>query len=122
MEDDSGDFNIPEITPVELAERMQAEPDLLLLDVRERFEVARARINDPRVWVVPLSELAQHQLEALPVQAQDRSAALVVFCHLGMRSAQVVEWLRGQGWQNVANLSGGIDAYARQVDPQIDRY
>lgn len=122
MEDDSNDFDIPEITPVELAGRMQTEPGLLLLDVRERFEVARARITDPRVLIIPLSELAQYQLEALPPQARDRSAALVVFCHLGLRSAQVAEWLREQGWQNVVNLSGGIDAYARQVDPQIDRY
>lgn len=120
--DDSDPIEVPEITPLELAARMQNEPGLCLLDVRERYEFVRARLEDPRVFLAPLSELAQKQVEALPPQVLDRSAPLVVFCHLGQRSAQVVWWLRDLGWENVVNLAGGIDAYARQVDARIERY
>ena len=47
---------------------------------------------------------------------------LVVICHHGNRSAQVTAWLLDLGWESVYNLSGGIDAYARQVDPAIGLY
>jgi rhodanese-related sulfurtransferase len=120
--DDFEPIEVPEISPLELAERMKQEPGLWLLDVREKFEVQRARLEDPRVIIAPLSELAQQQLGALPAQIQDREVELVVFCHLGQRSAQVAWWLRELGWRNVVNLAGGIDAYARLVDPRIERY
>jgi rhodanese-related sulfurtransferase len=66
--------------------------------------------------------LAAQQLAALPDAAQSKEAEIVVFCHHGMRSAQVVAWLRGQGWTNVLNMNGGIDAWARQVDPSVGLY
>ena len=52
----------------------------------------------------------------------DPAVKLVVFCHVGQRSAQVTFWLQDLGWQKVASLAGGIDAYARQVDPEIGFY
>ena len=122
MEDDGPVYDIPEITPQELAARLRAEPELVVLDVRERFEVVRARLDDPRVVYAPLSELAMHQFEALPAPAQNLAAPLVVLCHLGQRSAQVVYWLRAAGWSNVINLRGGIHAYAQLIDPQIGFY
>ncbi len=115
-------FEVPEIDPRELARRMQAEPGLLLLDVREPYEVVRAKLADPRVVYAPLSELARKQMEALPAAVQDTANALVVFCHIGQRSAQVTYWLRELGWQNVVSLTGGIDAYARLVDRSIRTY
>jgi rhodanese-related sulfurtransferase len=57
-----------------------------------------------------------------PLPALDKEATVVVFCHHGIRSAQVAAWLLDQGWQSVYNLAGGIDAYARQVDPSIGFY
>ncbi len=114
---------LPEITPRELAEWLDQRPDLLLLDVREPYELPRAKIPDARVVYAPLSDLARKHLEGLPAAVrQDRSATLVVFCHHGIRSAQVVAWLQGMGWSAVYNLAGGIDAYARQVDPQVGIY
>ncbi len=92
----------------------------MLLDVREPFELTRARLNDARVVYAPLSELARRQLDALPPSALDPTTPLVVFCHLGQRSAQVVYWLREIGWSNIVNLAGGIQAYASQVDPPLD--
>jgi rhodanese-related sulfurtransferase len=123
MNDESiPEFDIPEITPLELAQRMQSEPGLILLDVREPYEVVRSKLADPRVVYAPLSELARKQMEALPASIQDRAAPLVVFCHMGQRSAQVTLWLMDLGWQNVVSLSGGIDAYARMVDPTMRTY
>ena len=124
MVDDFPEFQylVPEISPQELAGRMQAEPGILLLDVREPYEVVRAKLSDPRVIYAPLSELARKQIEALPDALQDPAAALVVFCHIGQRSAQVTYWLRELGWQNVVSLAGGIDAYARLVDRSIRIY
>jgi len=116
-------YSLPEVTPTELAEWLDQRPDLLLLDVREPYELPRAKLSDERVVYAPLSNLARKGLEGLPaIVRQDRPAALVVFCHHGIRSAQVVAWLQGLGWSTVYNLAGGIDAYARQVDPQVGMY
>ncbi len=106
-----------EITSKQLVERMQAEPDILLLDVREPYEFARVKLSDPRVVYAPLSELARKSLAA-----QNKEANLVIFCHHGSRSTQVAAWLAGQGWTHIQNLTGGIDAYAHEVDPKIGFY
>jgi rhodanese-related sulfurtransferase len=123
-EEDEGiePLNLPEISPPELAEWMQARPELVLLDVREPYEFSRVKIQDERVAYAPMSELARKYLDALPQPAREKDATLVIFCHHGIRSAQVTAWLMDQGWQSVYNLAGGIEAYARQVDPQIGFY
>ncbi|MBE0695845.1 MAG: hypothetical protein IH586_02885 [Anaerolineaceae bacterium] len=114
---------LPEISPQELASWMLQRPDFLLLDVREPYEFPRARLDDGRVVNAPLSDLARKQLEGLPDKVKaDPAATLVVFCHHGFRSAQVAAWLLSLGWSSVYNLSGGIDAYARQVDPGVGFY
>ena len=122
MEDSLPVMTIREITPLDLAARMQVENDLVLLDVREPYEVVRSKIADPRVVYAPMSELARKQTEGLPPEVADKAVTLVVFCHVGQRSAQVAFWLQDLGWQNVASLAGGIDAYARQVNPEIGFY
>lgn len=119
---ESEEVQLPAVTPRELAEWMQNRPGLVLLDVREPYEFPRARLNDSRVAHAPLSDLARKYLDALPAAARDKEATLVVFCHHGFRSAQVTAWLLDMGWQSVYNLSGGIDAYARQVDPSVGLY
>jgi rhodanese-related sulfurtransferase len=114
---------LPEVTPAELAEWLREQPDLRLLDVREPYEFPRARFPDERVSHAPLSDLARKSVEGLPEKIrQDTSGRLVVFCHHGVRSAQVTAWLMDLGWESVYNLAGGIDAYARDVDPSIGRY
>ena len=113
---------LPQVTPVDLAEWMRTRPGLVLLDVREPYEVSYARLEDPRVIYAPLSDLAQRLAEALPAAARDPQADIVVLCPLGERSAQVTAWLLSQGYASVHNLLGGIDAYAFSVDPTIRRY
>ncbi len=117
------EFVLPEITPKELAEWLKTRPELIVLDVREPYEFPRAKLADERVAYAPLSDLARKNLEGLPAKVkEDKAAPLVVICHHGNRSAQVTAWLLSQGWETVYNLAGGIDAYARQVDPTIGTY
>jgi rhodanese-related sulfurtransferase len=114
---------LPEISAPELAQWMEQRPELILLDVREAYEFPRAQLKDERVVHAPLSDLARKHTEGLPEKIKaDPSATMVVFCHHGSRSAQVTAWLLSLGWKSVYNLSGGIDAYARQVDPGVGLY
>lgn len=114
-------YGAAEVSVQDVAARRQQGTPFVLLDVREPAEVARVSLG-PGVEVAPLSDLARRQLDALPESARDKGASIVVFCHHGMRSAQVAAWLTQQGWTDVRSLAGGIDAYAREVDPTIGRY
>lgn len=113
-------FNsIAEISVEELAVRLADNDDnLQLIDVRERQEVELARIEG--FTVLPLSEYQQWENE---IQTQfNPEQETFVLCHHGMRSAQMCQWLRSQGFTNVKNIVGGIDAYSILVDSTIPRY
>ncbi len=114
-------YGVPEITPADVYRRRAAGDSFVLLDVREPEELFYADLGEG-VELAPISRLASSGIDALPPAAHDKTAEIVVFCHHGIRSAQVVAWLRQQGWTNVLNLDGGIDAYARQVDPSVGFY
>ena len=118
----SNPFGVPGVSVADVAALRGGKDDLVLMDVREPHELAIVNLGES-VTAVPLSELAQKQLEALPASiADDKDSHVVVFCHHGGRSAQVVGWLRQQGWTNVFNMDGGIDAYAVQIDLSLRRY
>lgn len=112
----------PEITPQELYSQLQENPNLLILDVREPYEWTRAYLQHPAVLALPMSELAAHGVDALPPQIREPQQPLVILCHHGERSRIVAAWLLAQGWQQVYNLRGGIDAYARQIDESVGIY
>lgn len=114
-------YGIPEISAQEVAARQQAGEEFVLLDVREKMELALANLG-PNVDWVPLSDLATRRTDALPQSVEDKKTEIVVFCHTGVRSAQVAAWLRQQGWNRVWSMAGGIDSYARQVDPSVGFY
>jgi rhodanese-related sulfurtransferase len=82
--------------------------------VREPFEVAIASIAGSRF--VPLQQLPARLGEL------DGHAEIVALCHHGVRSAQALEVLRAAGFSHVRNLTGGIDAWAREVDREMPRY
>jgi rhodanese-related sulfurtransferase len=117
-------FNgIPETTPQVLAAKLSADSDFILLDVREMWEINLARLDDPRLTILPLSRLARERAAALPpALTANPDAEVIVICHHGVRSADVTTWLIQQGFRNVASLRGGLDAYAAQVDPRIGVY
>jgi rhodanese-related sulfurtransferase len=112
----------PEITVKDLAARLESEDAFVLLDVREPWEVESARIQDPRLLVVPMSSLGTMGLSTLPAAAQSKDAEMMVLCHHGSRSLQVASWLASQGWTRVFSVAGGIDAYASQIDPSVGSY
>lgn len=111
--------SIPEISVEELADYLaQPNANLQLIDVREPQEVEIAYIEGFKV--LPLSEYAQWSEEIL--SRFQTEAETLVLCHHGMRSAQMCQWLRNQGFTNVKNIAGGIDAYSLLVDRSIPRY
>ncbi|HEY5728981.1 MAG TPA: rhodanese-like domain-containing protein [Anaerolineales bacterium] len=110
------------ITVTELSEKLKSEEQFILLDVRELVELNHAKIADDRLEVTPMSRLAQEGTAAMSESAQSQELTIYVICHHGNRSMQVTAWLTQQGWANVYNVSGGIDAYARQVDKSVGLY
>jgi rhodanese-related sulfurtransferase len=86
----------------------------VLLDVREVDELAICQI--PNNTHIPLGHLSQRAAE-LP---SDR--LIIVYCHHGGRSARATQWLVQNGFSEVANLVGGIDAWATQIAPDMQRY
>ncbi len=93
--------------------RSQGQPHRVL-DVREAWETAICGFDES--LKVPMVQIAGRAAE-LP-----RDGTLVVLCHHGRRSLQVANWLRGQGFTGATSLSGGIDAWATEFDPEMARY
>ncbi len=122
MEDPLPVMTIQEITPLELAARLRRKTTWCCWTCANPTRSGAAKSPIRRVVYAPMSDLARKQTAALPPEVADPAVKLVVFCHVGQRSAQVTFWLQDLGWQNVASLAGGIDAYARQVDPEIGFY
>ncbi len=115
-------YGAPEITPQEVADKLDRQEPFVLLDVRERHELENASFPEGTFVLAPLSELVERRFDALPAAAKQKDAEIVVFCHHGIRSAQVTAWLLQEGWTDVLNLAGGIDAYAKEVDPEVGMY
>jgi len=103
-----------DIAPNQLKAMMDEQPDLFVLDVREPYEVAICRI--PGSWEIPLGDIPLRFAEV--PEDQD----VVVYCKLGGRSAQAVEFLQAQGFTRVKNLAGGILRWIDDVDPSQAKY
>lgn len=86
----------------------------VLLDVREAWELERAAL-DGVVWM-PMREVPARVAEL------DPAADIVVVCHHGVRSFHIARFLEQQGFGRVYNLSGGVEGWARQVDPTMQTY
>ena len=102
------------ITPTGLKAKLDAGENLFLLDVREAWEFALCNIKGSTN--ISLSNIEQMQTEIKPDEET------VVICHHGMRSFQVANYLEGQGYNNITNLEGGVDAWARTVDAEMAQY
>jgi rhodanese-related sulfurtransferase len=111
--------SVSQISVEQLAERLADSRDnLQLVDVREPQEVAIACLDG--FENLPLSEYAEWA-DQVPTRF-DPHAETLVLCHHGIRSSQMCQWLITQGFTNVKNIAGGIDAYSIVVDPSIPRY
>lgn len=103
-----------EITPQELKARLERREPLVLLDVRQDWETRLCRLEG--ATHIPIEEI-EYRTEEL-----NSEEAIVVFCHQGIRSAAVSHYLRQLGFSKAVNLAGGLDAWARTVDPTMRRY
>ena len=103
-----------DISPEQLKQMMDANPDLYVLDVREPHEIAICAIAGSRK--IPLGQIAQRYAEVPSDQP------VVVHCKLGGRSAQAVEFLQSKGYTDIKNLAGGILRWVDDVDHSLQKY
>ncbi|MGH8256225.1 MAG: rhodanese-like domain-containing protein [Steroidobacteraceae bacterium] len=105
---------VTEISPQELKHRLDAGEALQVLDVREPWECAIVSL--PGTVNIPLAQVPQRLKEL------DAGRELIAMCKAGGRSRRAVQYLQTAGFQQVANLTGGIDAWARDIDPDLPTY
>ncbi|MGE0706370.1 MAG: rhodanese-like domain-containing protein [Planctomycetota bacterium] len=103
-----------QLRPAEVAARLAQGEDLVLLDVREPKELRLAAL--PGVVHIPMAEVPRRVTEL------DPERLIVVVCHHGVRSARICAYLSTQGFERLANLRGGIDAWSREVDASVPLY
>jgi rhodanese-related sulfurtransferase len=106
---------IKDMTPREFLELRAGGRELTLLDVREDWETKLAPVPTDIVHI-PMGQIADRVAEL------DPSLETVVICRSGGRSLEVARFLSGQGFASVYNLSGGILAWSRDLDPRIPQY
>ena len=111
---DNSPNNDWEINPKELNEQLKTGSDVILIDVREPQELEISKL--PNAELIPLGQLPSRLSEL------DSSKEMVIFCRSGARSGHAVDILRAAGFTKVKNLVGGINDWARQVDPDMSLY
>ncbi|MGH7470648.1 MAG: molybdopterin-synthase adenylyltransferase MoeB [Longimicrobiales bacterium] len=107
---------IPEITPGELKDRLDAQDPITLIDVREPFEWEIANLETHGARLIPLASFAEAASTLNPADE------IVVYCRSGSRSAAAVKFLRETGFPRVWNLQGGIRAWSQQIEPSLPTY
>ncbi len=105
---------VHKVLPIELAGLKAANPNIVILDVREADEREISVI--PGAIHIPMAEIGERMGEL------DPEAQIIVHCRTGGRSGRVSEFLVGQGFKNVSNLETGINGYAKTVDPEMATY
>jgi rhodanese-related sulfurtransferase len=103
-----------QISPTEVAERLQAGERIPLIDVRGREEWDTVHIEGSTFFT---QELMQ---EIISESAKDRE--MIFICHHGIRSLDAASFFAGHGFEHVRSMTGGIDAWSIEVDPDLPRY
>ena len=103
-----------DISPADLRARLDRREAVVLLDVRDEWETRLCRLEN--ATHIPTGEI---ELRTAELNEADE---IVVYCHHGIRSAAVADYLRALGFAKAVNLAGGLDLWARTVDPSMTRY
>jgi rhodanese-related sulfurtransferase len=103
-----------EISPDDVKGMRDRHENFVLLDVREPWELQTACVAGS--MNIPMGDIPAR------VQELDPEEHIVVMCHAGVRSMKVALWLRQQGFEQAQSLRGGIDAWSRQIDPEVPIY
>ena len=106
-----------ELNAPDVKRRLDTEQPVALIDVREPFEHQTASIAGAHLF--PMNTIPARLQE---IEAISDEMPLIVFCHHGVRSLNVVSWLRQRGIENCQSMAGGIDAWSLQVDRSVPRY
>jgi rhodanese-related sulfurtransferase len=106
-----------ELTPRELQARLEAGDRMVIIDVREPEELALSRLEG----AVPIP-MQSVPAELQKLEALSDESDLAVLCHHGVRSLNVVAWLRQHGIENCFSVTGGIDRWSVEIDPSVPRY
>jgi rhodanese-related sulfurtransferase len=107
---------IPQIRVTDLHDRLNSGEVIVLVDVRQPEEFNICHL--PNSVLIPLGELSTRTDEI----ECPKDAAIVVYCHHGVRSLTGTHFLQRAGFTNVASLAGGIDAWSVYADPAVPRY
>ncbi len=99
------------ITVTELKEKLDNDEDIQVIDVREDWEVEAANFGAQHI---PMGELPNN------LDKISKEKPVVIHCRSGKRSANMVDYLESQGYDNIYNLVGGITAWANEIDPSLD--
>ncbi len=106
----------PEITPIELKDRLERKDRLVLLDVREPHEYAIADLPEVGQLRIPMKQIVARAGEL------DPATDLVIYCRSGARSGQVAVHLLANGFEQVWNLKGGVLRWREDIDPTLRAY
>jgi rhodanese-related sulfurtransferase len=104
-----------ELSTAELKTLIDSGVEVTLLDVREPWEREKSHITGSKH--MPMGDVPARFNQEL-----DPDSHIVVVCHHGVRSLNVTSWLRQQGFERVQSLRGGIDRWAREIDPGVPLY
>jgi rhodanese-related sulfurtransferase len=103
-----------EIAPREVKELLARDDKVLFVDVRERWEYDAAHIDGS--VLIPLGEIPSN------LARLENADEVVLFCHHGIRSLDAAAWLRSQGLERARSMTGGIERWSAEIDPNVARY
>lgn len=101
-----------EVTVQELKEKRESNEDFFLLDVREDVEYLVSNLDGEHI---PLGQLENRMKEI----EDKKNEQVIVMCRSGGRSSKAVSYLENNGFEKVANLKGGMKAWASEIDPSV---
>ncbi len=107
-------MNDLEILPSDVKQRLDRGEKMMLIDVREPHEYAICHIEG--AVLMPMGTIPAN------IQKLDGDEDVICFCHHGMRSMDVANWLRAQGVKSAKSMAGGIDRWSLEIDPKVTRY
>ncbi len=102
------------LSPVEVKVILENKNGMRLIDVREEWEHEIAKIEGSEL--MPLSNFMSR------INELNKDDNLIIYCHRGVRSANVCNFLANQGFKNLINLKGGIEAWSNEVDQSVPKY
>ena len=104
---------IQDLTPKEFKDYL-VDDEVTLVDVREQWEFDICQIKG--AILIPLGEIAESYVNL------NKNSKIALYCHSGIRSMHVADFLLSKDFQSLVNLQGGIDAWAQEIDTTVERY